>query len=458
MKVRFFIAVLISMTLMFIVEGAYAQDAQYMEERDEHSGSEPLVISSPTNAVNLDGLLQISFENNPRIQAARAEWEASIQKYPQARSWPDPQLNSNWVNGWNNPGLEIMQMIPYPEKTRLKGKKAVTMAEIAQLSFEKTVRDELVNLIKSYYEIGYLNRAIEITSKNHDLFRQIVELGRIKNSEGTLGANELYAAETRLAQSEYELILLEDLKQTEISNLRKSLGKDTDFIPGEINLPAAIITELDLDSLRKTAKEHRQELGMAGLSVETAEIELSLARALTKPDFSVGFMYNWMGKEMTSGSAPPDDMSSSPEDNYSVTMGISLPIWSGKNRGRINEAKANLEASKALLKSQSDSTNEAVDRIYYRVKNLSRLLILYRESIVPQTQNAQQIAQTLYEAGEVPFSQLLETRIASQNIEIAGYRAEADYLQAVAELAKILGTPVTGSITGEPKTAESEVK
>lgn len=407
------------------------------------------VFSQESETTNTDThysiseILKLAYENNPRISAARSDWQAALKKYPQARSLPDPVINSTWFiepietrNGPNDFGFQFMQMIPNPAMLNLKGKKAMKMAEMAQVRFEKTVLNELSNLMNSYYEIGYLNETISIVEGNNEIFNSLLELATIENSSGELASINLYQAETRLAQSRYELELMWDLLSKEISNFKKYLGTEPLFDPELIRLPEFKPVELDPESLRELADQNRHELAMAEISLESAEIDVSLSRTLTQPNFSIGFMYNSIGQSLMS-----DGMLSSGDDAYAVMFGVSIPIWSGKNRARMSEAESKLDSQKAGFESQQDILDSAFSSVQYKLSNNQRLAILYQDVLYPQAESAVNLAQSLYDAGQTSYSELLETHLVVQNIEIASLRVHADYQQTLLELAKVIGVP-----------------
>ena len=135
-------------------------------------------------------------------------------------------------------------------------------------------------------------------------------------------------------------------------------------------------------------------------------------------------------------------------------FGITLPIWDRKNKSMINEAREKRNALEASYQNQSNKVIEATDRLYWKILNLERLVKLYNDSLLPQTRTASQTAQTLYEQGRSGFSELLETRLVVGNFETASARAQADYLQALAELARLTGTPVFASESKADETIE----
>jgi cobalt-zinc-cadmium efflux system outer membrane protein len=390
----------------------------------------------------LKNLLTKAYENNPSIAAARSEWLANVEMYPQLKSLPDPNLTlTKPLDGSNTYELELMQMVPNFRYLDLQGKRALNMSDMARIGFEITVRDVLIDVMKSYYELGYLNRATAISTTNRDLFAQLVELGKLRNAKGEIGASELMQAESRLAQSEYELLLLDQLKEAEKASMRKLLGVGSDYQLGDAILPEAAIIPLDLGLLRKSVTENNQELLVSKLSIDLGNTDLSLARSMRIPDLTLGLMYGKMNT--TTGTDAMGDPVTMSDDEYKVILGLNLPIWGGKNKAMVNEAREKRNAADESYKNQLNTAIEETDRLYWKIINLERLVVLYRDTLVPQAQNASQMAQTLYEQGATEFSELLETRMVVGNFEIASVRAQADYLKALADLSRLTGTPVS---------------
>ncbi len=413
------------------------------------AGSSQSFSESRPNAdeeLALRDFIELAFERNPEIQAARASWRAMVEMYPQVTSLPDPNLNLSWFpepietrNGSKDFGLQLMQMIPNPRRLDLMGDITLTRAEMARVSYEKTVRDVLTNIMTSYFELGYLQNAIDIAATNKQLFEQLVELGNLEYSNASIGLSELYSAESRLAQAEYEELLLMELLYSERSNMRNLLGVDPDYPVPAVIQPYPQITDLNLEQLRESALDYRHELEMAGISVEIFDLGVSLARTMDDPDFSLGLMYNFIG------TSPMDDtMRTSGDDAWGIMVGISIPIWDGRNDAMIDQAEQELESALANLEDQENQAYADVDRLYWRLQNQQRLVELYRNILLPEAITAVELSQTWYENEQIPFSNLVETRMVIQNFQLALARAEADYFKSLAELQKLTGLPVFG--------------
>ena len=58
--------------------------------------SEPVQLNSATTEVTLADLIEQTFHNNPSIQAARSNWEQTIEQYPLETALEDPMLNFSY--------------------------------------------------------------------------------------------------------------------------------------------------------------------------------------------------------------------------------------------------------------------------------------------------------------------------------------------------------------------------
>ena len=414
--------------------------------QDETADNQP-TASGPSDTVRLSDLITLAFNNNPSITIARSNWQAAVDEYPQATSWPDPSADFKWFLDSGNYEAQLMQMIPNPRQTSIKGSLALSWSEIARLNYEKTVRDVIVDVMRSYYELGYLERAAQIARENNELFAQVVEVANLDYAQGAIGASEKAVAESRLAQSSYELLLLQEQLYTEQANMRSLLGVSPEDHIGTADLPSADPVDLDLEQIRTQTRENRLELLMAGISVDTASDNVSLAQALASPDFSLGVMYESMAGAPMGIDEMGDPLPSSRENNVALMFGITIPIWGGKNSSRIAQAEAQLDAVEADQARQVNQAMASADRIYYQIQNLSRLIELYQGTLIPQASQAVNLAQTWYESGESSFNDLIESRLVLGDFQLAGARAQADYLIALAELQRLTGVPVGNTET-----------
>ncbi|MDX9755424.1 MAG: TolC family protein, partial [bacterium] len=287
-----------------------------------------------------ESLVQQAFAANSDIQAARARWAAVIEKFPMETALEDPMLTFSYdvengaesQMGSQNPGVEIMQTFPFPGTLKQKGRVVYKEIEIARLEYEKTVRDVIANLKKALYELHYLDGAIGITQKNQEALQQILSFTEAQYSAEKAELNDVFQAESQLAQLDYDLITLRELRTVQVAEINALCNQPMDApLPlMAASLPTA--ATLALEDLDQLAEWQNQEIQIAGLMVDKAEESAKLARRLNYPSFSLGVNYNNAGEAMSPAT------SDSGKDPVMVMGGLSIPLWFSKNKARVRMA------------------------------------------------------------------------------------------------------------------------
>ncbi len=129
------------------------------------------IETSLAEAINLEQLISHALERNQKIKAAKMKWEAAIEKLPQVTSLDDPEIG---IDTWNIPSnfdvsetrstiFWISQKFPFPGKLKLKGNIVSKEAEKAKFHLDMVIRDVIVDLKKSYFELIYIDQAVAIS-------------------------------------------------------------------------------------------------------------------------------------------------------------------------------------------------------------------------------------------------------------------------------------------------------
>jgi outer membrane protein TolC len=396
------------------------------------------------SSLDLGRLIAVAFKNNPRLKAARLQWAAVVEKYPQAVAYEDPVLGySHFIEsvetkvGPQEQRFSISQRIPFPGKLSLKGDIVAREAQIAKLEFEQATRDLIVELKDAYYELLYLTRAIEITKQNKELAEHLAKIGTTDYAVDGTTLNDVFQAQSQLAQLSYDLILLTEFKEAEITRINAILNRPPEARLGKPGEVGYVPFKYSLEELYQLALANQQELGISELEVEKSQKALSLAKLEYLPNFKLGFSY------IDVGEAEPNSMGSLPDDSgqdaYTIDFGITIPLWFGKNRSRVAEAKRKYEAAIYRKKDRENKTFSAIKMLYFKLQNSERLIRLYQESLIPQAEQSLETAETWYKEKHGSFSGLLETRSVWLNFNLAQARALSDYYQRIAQLEKLVG-------------------
>ena len=390
--------------------------------------------------LELPNLIRVAVARNPKIRAAKARWQATIEQYPQVTALPDPMFmygyyvrNVETRVGPQRHRLSFSQSFPYPGTLDAAGEVVKKAIEIERVKHEQVIRDLIVELKLSYHELSYLQRAVELTQQNHELIVSILTIATARYAEGKAVLNDVLKAQSQLAQLEYDLVLLEELQHVEHANINGILS-----IPSSTPLGVAVPIPYEplnvaLADVEKQALSKRQELRIAELSIEKATQGIALAELQTKPMLKFDLM------AIETGKALMIDAPDSGKDPFTIGIGVTIPWSSLKNSSKVREAQQNREVSTANKRALEDKTEVALRKIYFRLENARRLVELYETTLIPQAGAAIEVAEEWHQEGPKSIAGFLETQSVWLNFNLARLRALADYQQNVARLEQLVG-------------------
>ncbi len=389
---------------------------------------------------SIGDLISIAFKYNPALSAAKNRWKAVIEKHPQVTSYDDPVFNYTYFVrrvetrvGPQRHKIGISQKIPFPGRLSLRGEIVSKEAEIAKLDFEKKARDIVAELKAAYFELVYIEKAIEITKHNQKLAEHLSKISTTEYSVDGTTVTDVFKAQSQLSQLVYDLVLLEEFRTTEVTKINSILNSKPDEKTEILCNIKFVPVPMKLDDLYKTAMKNRQEITQAEMEIKKNEKKLDLAKMVYYPDFKLNFAYTDVGDRT--------DMSvdDNGRDAFSVGFNINIPLWYEKNRSAVNEAKSTLTASKFNKKYVENETFAKVKEVYFKMENSRRLVVLYKNSLIPQAKQSMETAETWFKQKKGSFSALLEMRSVWLNFNLALERALCDYYQGLAQLERLEG-------------------
>lgn len=396
--------------------------------------------------LELSNLIRVAVDRNPKVKAAKARWQATIEQYPQVTALPDPMFMYGYFLrsvetrvGPQRHRVSFSQAFPYPGTLDAAGEVVKKAVEIERVKHDQIIRDLIVELKLSYHELAYLQRAVELTQQNRELIASILAIATARYAEGKAILNDVLKAQSQLAQLEYDLVLLAELQRVEHANINGILS-----VPSTTPLGATVPVayeplDVTLADIEKQALSKRQELRIAALTIEKATKGIALAELQTKPMLKFDLM------TVETGEALMFDAPGSGKNPFSVGFGVTIPWSSLKNSSKVREAQQNRETVTANKRVLEDETRVALQKIYFRLENARRLVELYETTLIPQAGAAIEIAETWHQEGPKSIAGFLETQSVWLNFNLARLRAIADYQQNLARLEKLVGGKIDGS-------------
>ena len=169
------------------------------------------------SAQNLESYLQIAAENNPKVKAAYAEFEAALRQSPQVSSLPDPTLTIGAFGrmmqsdmGAEEAKISLMQMFPWFGTLEAKREAAVLMAE-AEFQEYLDVRNQVFYDVKeAYAELYQVSGTIELQKENLNILEAYKDLALSGIRSGNASMDSVVGIEINLDAAATEIAILQD--------------------------------------------------------------------------------------------------------------------------------------------------------------------------------------------------------------------------------------------------------
>jgi len=438
-----------SMIILVIVV-SFAQAAQAIA--DEPDVLEARIAGSPS----LPDLLSLVYQSSPVVKEAKASWRVAIEKYRVETGYPDPLLTTTYwpsdpSRNWGNKRFEteILQIIPFPGKLAAAGRVAETESDMARLELDRTVRDLAVKVRESYYELQYIREAVRIADHNRLALEHIRKIGETGYTQNRTALYDVLKAQSQSGQVQYDILLLEELERTEITRMNALMNRLPEAVIGPLQDEPLTPLVYGLNDIYTLAETHREEIRVAAAGADKSRAEADVARFQNLPEFMVGFKYEYDA---------PDSPDASANNMYGIQFGMTLPIWWNKNAGRREAARAGTEKAAAQVNVQINEARAMIRETFFRLKNADRLIILYRDQLLPQAIKAMETAEIWNREGQGSLTDFVETEAVWYNFQLALARSKADYGKYMAKLEGIVGISLTRKPEDDQQLPQPEAK
>jgi outer membrane protein TolC len=391
----------------------------------------------------VEDYVSFALSQNAGIQAARSRVEAAAMRVPQAASLKDPMLG---VTGWpiypNVPQtasgrmtVDMMVSQEVPWRGKLGNRAAAAEQEVnaarAQLAAAELATIEQVK--RAYYQLHFVEQSLRITEQNRKLLADVLEIADARYKTGKTSQQDVLRLQAESSSVEGELVKLRQERASAQADLAQLLhvSPETAFetLP---ELPAHEIPR-DIDLLYAEAVAARPELHALLAEIERDRRKVALSRLEYRPDVTFGV--GW-GEMSTSGAIAP---TADGIDNLTAAMSLNLPVYRRRLEAGVREAEAQVVASARQYDQMRDATLRDVKNLFATAVSQRELARLFRESIVPNTQQALEVSIREYQVGETTFVQMIDNWRELLRLQIMQRQIEAQLRQTLASLARVVG-------------------
>jgi outer membrane protein len=408
-------------------------------------------------SLNLERCVEIALKMQPNIAAAVGNVNVNINRVGESKSNYYPQIN--WASSYDRisspsrsmssvsstgttspstgargsfdqyfTGLNLNQMIYDFGKTP-------TQVEIQNLNLyssrsdlENVSEQVILNVKQAYFGVLQAKRSRDVAADTVKQFQQHLDQAKGFYEVGTKPKFDVTQAEANLSNAKLNLIKAENGLKLAVVTLNNAMG-----VPAapeytiEDNLSFKKYSITFEDALAKAYKE-RPDLISIVATRQAAEKSVDLANTGYYPALTGNAAYNWSGEKI-----------SSLDYEWNLRAALSFPIFNGfLTKYQVQEAKANLNISKANEESLRQSIFSDVQQAYLNLKQAEES-IPTAELGVKQAQENFEIATGRYAAGVGSPIDVTDAEVLLANAKLSYIQALYSYKISQANLEKAMG-------------------
>lgn len=381
-----------------------------------------LAIAGPAAAQqSIDAVLQQIERNNTTLEALRKQTEADKLQNKTGITLPDPEVSFDYL--WGDPSS-------IGNRKDFGVTQSLDIATIA--GSRRRVADAQNGLLDVEYRAGRMAilleakqaciRLIYYNALKAELEQRLAHAQAVADfydrqlADGNVSRLEVNKARLSLSNMQGELRRNEVERTNLLSELQRLNGGEP--IAFEQAAYAQPVLPQDFEAWYDEAAAANPVLAYARQNVELKRREMKLGKLAGLPQISAGYMSELV-----------------PENNFrGITLGLSVPLWS--NRNRVKQAKAAVVAAELQQKDATVQFYERLRNQYSRTLGLQRTAEEYRKSL--SELDSTQLLRKALDAGEISLlDYIVELGLYYTTVNEA-LAAERDYELALTELQSVM--------------------
>ena len=427
---------------LFPVQPGYAQEGH------DHTAHPPVYSTSDATAVFLPDPLPLNWcleraqQTNPSIAVDEAAAAAAAHRVSPAGALEDPRFSYEATNipvgdfdfnstPMSGNQLRLMQKFPFPGVLSNREEAARAGASAATEDLEDQ-RLRVAAVVESRWaELGFAQRALEITDANLELLRQLTEIAETKYSVGSGLQQDVLRAQVELTR-----LLEERLRRIEALAVAEAQLAAALDLPPQTLFPrtAGLRDESPLPEIAPLLGRLDDTSPLLHALAERVEEAERLHRATEfegYPDFDLEVGYR-IRQHVHDDPVAGDDF-------VSAGVTLRLPVNRGKWREKTAERGALVRRAEAAYRDGRARLRDAVRTTFAALERADAEVALLETGLVPQTRQSLDSSRSGYQVDKVDFLSLIDSQVRLLDAELSLVRAVADRRAAFAVLESAIG-------------------
>lgn len=392
---------------------------------------------------DLDFYVRYALDRNTEIQAARHAVAAVSQRFPQVTSLDDPMLIESFqpfdnhsvqtAAGRGPNTLALSQKFPWFGRLRTRGEVVHWETQMALNRLAQAELKVIEDVKLAYYDLVFNQKAISITEADRDLLKELLKFAEARYRAGQTSQQDILLAQVRLAKVQDQLVALHRQLALAQADLARAIQVTIDVPILAMDETPVPSVPVELQSLYEIAGQSRPEIQERLHAIMRDRRIKRLAELKYRPDVTAGV--GWQAITANSAISPV----ANGNDNVAFGIGLNLPIWRDKLRAGVCEAEQRILESSRRYDSTRDDTMRMVRRLMVQARATEQEIDLFKDSIVPKSEQALRVSTADYRVAKLDFQQILDNWSDLLRYQLQVARLEASLNQTLAQLERVIG-------------------
>ncbi|ADE14815.1 outer membrane efflux protein [Nitrosococcus halophilus Nc 4] len=425
--------------------GGHSSDIPSPSQRMSEEPAAVLGREGAERELGLQTAIETALQDNPGLAEMRTRAEAMAAIPSQVGTLPDPVISFNALNlpvdtfdrsqeAMTQLQVGISQEFPFPGKLGLRQSAAEYEAAAARHDVRE-MRLLLTRDVKqTWWNLFYLDQALETVKRNQELMRQFVEIAQTKYRVGQGLQQDVLLAQVELSKLLDLEVRLTALRRTGEARLNALLNWPTD---SKLRLPRGVETELQPlapeETWQRQAEKNRPLLAAEEQRVEAARERLDLAQKDYFPDFKLGAAYGFRSGD--------DPLRREPRADFATFMlSMKVPLYFGRKQAKaVDQRSSEVLQQIFAFQDRRQQVRREISTALADYRQAREQFLLFKTGIIPQAR--QTVASMLagFQVNKVDFLNLVSAQITLYNFETEYWKVLAEAYQALAALSAAIG-------------------
>ena len=381
--------------------------------------------------LRLADVVRMAREQRAEVAAAVARAEAAAERpaivgaledpmiSPSVDHYPFDMMDDEEANGRYDWSFSIEQRFPLSGIREQNRRVARADARRAAADVDRVRLDVTLEAQRAFFMVKERREMILVLEQQLALARELVMAASARYAGGTGMQADVLRAEVEVARAQAERRSFTAEVSAAEAMLNVTLGRPASTAVPELAYELRSDAPPAADNVRLAAIEGRPELRAGEAEVERGAAEVEVMRGMYRPMASVR-----VGRASTMAEG----------DGAMLMVGISVPIWRGRLRAGVAEARsmermarADLLAMTRMIEGEAVAAREDVNATRVRSAAL-------REDVVPRARMAVDAALAGYSAGGGTLVSVIESSRALWDVRSEQVMADSELAQAWARL------------------------